>query len=506
MQEIWSKALEHLRATTDRPAFESWLSPIRAIGIELAGDTADQLQLSVPDPYFLDYVESNLYDKICSSVAHAAARPLDVRLLVADPSLMNPALMTPPHVNATTMNAASMNAAPTAINFDTSDAGQSKMAAPHAQAGFDFQPSQSQHRQSQHDQGFAPRSRMTPRQATQLVPSLNFSGFVTGQPNQLAHGAARAVAESITPTFNPLFLYGGVGIGKTHLLHAIGHEVSLRFPERRILYVAAASFIDDFITAIRNKDTSARAQVRDRYRGVDLLLIDDVQFLQGRKATQEEFFHTFNALHQAGKQIVLTSDRFPSELDAFQDRLRSRFAWGLVAEIAAPDRDMRVSILMQKATARRINLPLDVIHYIADHLRNNVRELEGALNKLVLHAKISQRPLDISLTREVLGPVIELPSQRLTIDAIQRATVKHFSLRLTDLKGSKRHKAVVVPRMIAMALARKHTEASYPEIGRVFGGRDHSTVINACKRVKWMMASEPHVQTDVQAIEELLGR
>ncbi len=463
MQEIWSRALEDLRATTDRPAFESWLSPI-----QLVGEHDDQLDLGVPDPYFLDYVTSNLFDRICRSVDRVAHRPMQVRLLVADPSLMAP---EPPTPQAT----ASHRPHPPQVSLDFGDAGDA-----------------------------IPPSR--PRDRDYLVRSLDFGSFVVGQPNQLAHGAAQAVAESDPPTFNPLFLYGGVGIGKTHLLHAIGHEVRQRHPERRILYVAAASFIDDFLNAIRSKDPDDRSRLRDRYRSVDLLLVDDVQFLQGKKKTQEEFFHTFNALHQAGKQIVLASDRFPSELSDFQDRLRSRFAWGLVAEIDAPDRDMRVAILHRKAAAQGMNLSMDVIHYLADHLRNNVRELEGALHKLALHARISQRELDLTLAREVMGPVIELPSQRLTIDAIQRTTAKHFLLKLTDLKGNKRHKAVVTPRMIAMALARKHTESSYPEIGRLFGGRDHSTVISACKRVKWWLSSDSRVQADVQAIEELLGR
>ena len=464
MQEIWSRALEDLRATTDRPAFESWLSPI-----QLVEERDGQLDLGVPDPYFLDYVTSNHYDQICGSVHRAAQRPMQVRLLVADPSLVAP------------------EGSGQASNSDHSNGQQPQTALDFGLPGFEVAPPAQTHRDH-------------------LVRSLDFGSFVVGQPNQLAHGAAQAVAESDPPTFNPLFLYGGVGIGKTHLLHAIGHEVRKRHPQRRILYVAAASFIDDFLNAIRSKDPDERSRLRDRYRSVDLLLIDDVQFLQGKKKTQEEFFHTFNALHQAGKQIVLASDRFPSELSDFQDRLRSRFAWGLVAEIDAPDRDMRVAILNRKASAQGMNLPMDVIHYLADHLRNNVRELEGALHKLALHARISQRELNLSLAREVMGPVIELPSQRLTIDAIQRATAKHFSLKLTDLKGSKRHKAVVTPRMIAMALARKHTESSYPEIGRMFGGRDHSTVISACKRVKWWLSSEPRVQTDVQAIEEMLGR
>ena len=246
--------------------------------------------------------------------------------------------------------------------------------------------------------------------------------------------------------------------------------------------------------------------VRDRYRQVDLLLIDDIQFLQGKEKTQEEFFHTFNALHQSGKQIVMTGDRFPSELDQLEQRLRNRFEWGLVAEIKPPDADLRCAILTRKATQAGIHLPLDVVHYLADHLRNNVRELEGALNKLRAHSRIGNRALDLQLARDVLGPIIDLPGRSLTVDAIQRAVARHFGLRITDLKGDKKHRSVAQPRMIAMCLARKHTELSFPELGRIFGGRDHSTVIHACKRVEWLLQTDNRIQSAVQAIESALGR
>ena len=253
--------------------------------------------------------------------------------------------------------------------------------------------------------------------------------------------------------------------------------------------------------------------MRDLYRdGVDMLLIDDIQFLQGKEKTQEEFFHTFNALHQAGKQVVLTCDRFPSELQQFHDRLRSRFDWGLVAEIAPPDRDLRCAILRQKVQEAGLTVPDDVLTYLAEHLRNNVRELEGALNKLSAHQMLlsraagTQRPIDLALARSVLGPLIELPSRQLTAETIQRATAQHFNLKVTDLKGARRHRNVVVPRMIATHLIRKHTPLSYPDIGRVFGGRDHSTAIHACQKVEWMLQTDPAIQAAVQAIETMLGK
>jgi chromosomal replication initiator protein len=259
---------------------------------------------------------------------------------------------------------------------------------------------------------------------------------------------------------------------------------------------------------------------------VDVLLLDDVQFLQGKEKTQEEFFHTFNALYLAGKQIVLTCDRFPSELHDFQERLRSRFENGLTASIAPPDRELRVAILRQRAAqmsaqyqsqaqsqtlpgadgAANLHVPLDVLYYLADHLRNNVRELEGALHKLFAHARLGKRPIDLGLARAALGPIIELPSRHLTVEVIQRVTAQHFGLRVTDLKGAKRHRGVVVPRMIAVWLTRKHTQASFPEIGRSFGGRDHSTAIHACQKVDWLVQTDPVVQAAIQAIETALGK
>ena len=358
--------------------------------------------------------------------------------------------------------------------------------------------------------------------SSSLVPRFTFGNFVEGESNQLALSAARTVAEHPGETVNPVFLYGGVGLGKTHLLHAIGNAVTARHPHLRVRYVPAETFADDTISAMRSRDASVRVDVRAFYRNVDVLLLDDVQFLQGKEKTQEEFFHTFNALFLAGKQIVLTCDRFPSELHDFHERLRSRFENGLTAGISPPDRDLRVAILRQRAaqhTAARLageagpstdlanqHVPLDVIYYLADHLRNNVRELEGALHKLFAHAKLGKRPIDLALARAALGPIIELPSRHLTVEVIQRVTAQHYGLRVTDLKGAKRHRGVVVPRMVAVWLTRKHTQASFPEIGRSFGGRDHSTAIHACQKIDWLVQTDPAVQSAVQAIETTLGK
>ncbi|MSQ84329.1 MAG: chromosomal replication initiator protein DnaA [Myxococcales bacterium] len=341
----------------------------------------------------------------------------------------------------------------------------------------------------------------------ELTDRFTFAQFVVGKANELATSAALAVAQSPGSLYNPLFVHGGVGLGKTHLLHAIGNWVTASRPDARVRYVAAETFVDDVFSAWNSRDRGARGEVRAHYRdNVDVLLLDDVQFLHSNEKVQEEFFHVFNALHNAGKQIVLSSDRYPSELQGLHDRLRSRFGWGLVAELTPPDRDLRIAILRRKAQDMQLGLPTDVVLYLADHLRNNVRELEGALHKLAAHARMGRRAIDLGLARSALGPLIELPCHNLTAEVIQRVTAQHFGIKITDLKGGKRHRGVVVPRMIAMHLVRKHTSASFPEIGRLFGGRDHTTVMHGCRKMLLDVAAKMEVQAAVQAIETALGK
>jgi chromosomal replication initiator protein len=438
---------------------DSWFAPI-----SLLEHNDERVRLAVPDEQFKEYLYEHHFERIRASLQAIVGDEIEVELCTASSHLGG-------------RQRASSSGRRSAIK-----SGPLQGILPLAGAG---KPN---------------------RRADQLIDFLTFDSFVVGHSNELAHAAAIAVSEAPSTTFNPLFLHGGVGIGKTHLLHAIGLAVRARLPEYRILYVPSASYIDDTISAIRSSSTTARTKLRERYRDIDLLLIDDIQFMQGKEKTQEEFFHTFNALHQGRKQIIFTSDRFPSELDNFQDRLRSRFAWGLVAEIQAPDREMRIAILQRKAKAARLTLPLDVTHYLSDHLRNNVRELEGALNKLMAHGRISDRPIDMSLAHDVLAPIIELPSRSLTTETIQRAIAKQFGLEITDLKGGKRTRRVVHPRMIAMYLVRKHTEHSYPEIGQAFGGRDHSTAINAYKKISWRLKHDIVLQSNVQALELSLGK
>jgi chromosomal replication initiator protein len=332
---------------------------------------------------------------------------------------------------------------------------------------------------------------------------------VVGPTNQFAHAAARMVAEAPASRWNPLFIYGGVGLGKTHLLHAIGHEVHRQHPEWLVSFVTCEQFVTDFIGSMmhqkRSSGGSSMEEFRARYRTApDVLLVDDIQFLSNKDSSQDEFFHTFNILHYAHKQIVLTSDKLPAELPGVEDRLRSRFTWGLIAEVETPDLETRVAILKRKAESERVDLPDEVALYLAAHIKTNVRELEGALLRLAARASFQGQSISVELARDALAKLIANASTGLTIEAVQREVASYFDVKLHDLKGPKRHRAVAHPRMVAMYLARKLTKMSYPEIGSRFGGKDHSTVISAVRKIERLCSEDPSVRSVVGTIESHL--
>lgn len=321
-----------------------------------------------------------------------------------------------------------------------------------------------------------------------LNPRYTFDTFVIGESNRFAHAASLAVAEAPARAYNPLFVYGGVGLGKTHLMHAIGHFVLSRYPQMKVLYLSCEKFTNDFISSIQQRKT---AEFRARYRSIDLLLVDDIQFLAGKEQTQEEFFHTFNALHEANKQIILSSDRPPKEIATLEDRLRSRFEWGLITDIQPPDFETRVAILRQKAETENFRIPLELTSYLAARINSNIRELEGALIRIMAYVSFSKRQVTRELIDEVLkGLFPEDKAKALSIVDIQKVVAAHFGLKLDDLTAKKRTRAVSLPRQIAMYLSRKHTDASLPRIGDEFGGRDHTTVIHACEKIEESLASE----------------
>ncbi|HWP35427.1 MAG TPA: chromosomal replication initiator protein DnaA, partial [Thermodesulfobacteriota bacterium] len=335
-----------------------------------------------------------------------------------------------------------------------------------------------------------------------LNPAYTFDTFVVGAGNQFAHAACLAVGQGAARTYNPLFLYGGVGLGKTHLITAIGHAVLARQPAARVLYLSAERFTNDLITALR---LERMPEFHNRYRNAcDVLLVDDIQFIAGKERTQEEFFHTFNALHAAGKQIVLTSDRFPKEIAGLEERLRTRFEWGLIADIQPPDVETKVAILKKKAEASGLALPDDVALLLASSTSSNVRELEGLLTRLCAHVELTGRALTLELAREVLRELQPKPTRELTVEDVQRAVASFYNLRVADLKSQRRLKVVTLPRQIAMYLARTCTKASFPEIGARFGGKDHSTVIHAVRQIEARLKQDLALRRTIESLRASL--
>jgi chromosomal replication initiator protein len=313
-----------------------------------------------------------------------------------------------------------------------------------------------------------------------LSPRYSFDTFIVGSSNQFAHAACRAVAEAPSRSYNPLFLYGGVGLGKTHLMHAIGQYVLTHSPGLKLTYISAERFMNEVINAIRYDRI---LEFRERYRGVDVLLVDDIQFIVGKERTQTEFFHTFNALHDAQKQIVLSSDCPPHQISELEERLRSRFEWGLIADLQAPDLETKIAILKRKAEGEGIPLPDDVALYIAGRIKSNIRELEGSLIRLLAYASLTGKDISMTLAQEVLRDVLRSDERAVTIDMIQKFVADYYQLKLVDLKSRNNSKSIAMPRQVAMYLCKALTSASLPEIGRSFGGKHHSTVIHSIRKV-----------------------
>ena len=338
--------------------------------------------------------------------------------------------------------------------------------------------------------------------AAQLNPRYTFDAFVFGSGNQFAHAACQAVAERPSKAYNPLFLYGGVGMGKTHLMQAIGHEIKRRTPQSAICYVSSEKFTNEMINSLRY---DKMISFRDKFRTMDVLLIDDIQFLVQKERTQEEFFHTFNALHESMKQIVIASDRPPKELAEFEDRLRSRFEWGLIADIQPPDLETKVAILQKKAEQERVTLPVDVALFIASNIRSNVRELEGALIRLVAHSSLIGAQITLPYTQQVLKNFIDSQARKVTIESIQKAVAEQFGLRLVEIKSKNNSRSIVYPRQIAMYLAKHLTEASLPEIGRQFGGKHHTTVLHSVDKIEQVRKDDKDLNRLLNKLTEQLG-
>ncbi len=434
----WVQILSALEKKINRHSYDTWLKPTRFSHLN-----GDVLVIRVPTPEFR-HIGDKYADLIQEAMDKLALDFKDVQFVTAeeDPTAPKPENVRPEG-----------GFAPASVS---SPAAARTNALPGSQARFDWE------------------------SAAQLNQRYTFTNFVIGAGNQFAHAAAQAVAEKPSKAYNPLFLYGGVGMGKTHLMQAIGHEVKKHAPHASICYLSSEKFTNEMINSLRyDKMTS----FRDKFRNVDVLLIDDIQFLAGKERTQEEFFHTFNALHESMKQIVIASDRPPKELSEIEDRLRSRFEWGLIADIQPPDLETKVAILQKKAESEKVTLPTDVALFIAQNVRTNVRELEGALIRLVAYCSLTGTEVTISMAQQVLRNFIESQARKITIESIQKAVAEQFGMRVAEIKAKNNARAVVVPRQIAMYLAKQLTECSLPEIGRQFGGKHHTTVMHSVEKI-----------------------
>jgi chromosomal replication initiator protein len=444
---IWHAALESIRSRVTRENFATYFEPLRFVSLE-----EGLLRLEVDDPFFGDWVRDHYADLLRDAASAAAGESVRVEIRVA---LRLAATPVPAPVEPVR----------TVAEVASSDRDEPPLL---------------------------------------LNPHYTFDTFVVGPSNQFAHAASESVANQPARAYNPLFIYGGTGLGKTHLLHAIAHRILAHDPSTRVAYVSAEEFTNQVVKGISRQEMD---KFRERYRaGCDVLLVDDVHVLAGRERTQEEFFYTFNALHAAQKQIVLTSDRFPQEMPGLEERLRSRFQWGLIADIKAPELETRVAILKRKAERDRISLTDDIAFFLAQHIWRNVRALEGALIQLAAYASLTGRPMTQALAREALRHLLEGQEKAITVESIQKLVAEHFDVKVTDLRGQRRHRVIAHPRSIAMYLCRKHTQASFPQIGERFGGKDHSTVIAAVRKVEKGLSGDAALRNEVEALERKLPR
>ncbi len=454
-QEKWSRVRSRLRSEFGDATFNSWLKPLR-----LDDASEGRLTISVPTRFMRDWVISNYADRI-----HALWRGEDAGVHSVDIL-----------VRAAAAGALSQTAPAAGAG---AGAGRSRGRSPAPSSG-----------------------EINGELGARLDPRFTFENFVVGKSNELAHAAARRVAESPTVPFNPLFLYGGVGLGKTHLMHAIAWLIRERDAERKVIYLSAEKFMYQFIRALRYKDTMSFKQ---EFRSVDVLMIDDVQFISGKESTQEEFFHTFNALVDQNRQVVISGDRSPSNLDGMEERMRSRLGWGLVADIHATDYELRLGILQSKAELVDAgNLPPQVLEFLAHRITSNVRELEGALNRVLAFSSLVGRSITIETTQEVLQDLLRSNDRRVTIEDIQKRVAQHYNIRLADMHTSRRARAVARPRQVAMYLAKQLTSRSLPEIGRKFGGRDHTTVMHAVKKIEELRTSDGTMAEDIDLLRRML--
>lgn len=442
IDSLWDQTLIKIQKKISKPSFETWLKATKAYALQ--GDT---LTITAPNEFARDWLEERYSKLIAGILLELTGEELEAKFII------------PP-------NHDEPNVAPSTKKVKKQE--------------------EDQHDFSQH----------------MLNTKNTFDTFVIGSGNRFAHAASLAVAEAPAKAYNPLFIYGGVGLGKTHLMHAIGHYVLEHNPQAKVVYLSSEKFTNEFINSIRDNKAG---EFRDKYRSVDVLLIDDIQFLAGKESTQEEFFHTFNALHEESKQIVISSDRPPKEIPTLEDRLRSRFEWGLITDITPPDLETRIAILRKKAKADGLDIPNEVMLYIANQIDSNIRELEGALIRVVAYSSLINKDINADLAAEALKDIIPSSKPRIiTIHEIQKTVGEHYNVKLEDFKAKKRTKSVAFPRQIAMYLSRELTDSSLPKIGDEFGGRDHTTVIHAHEKISKLLLTDSQLQHQIKEIQDQL--
>ena len=456
----WERVRERLRTSYGEAIFKSWLQPLK-----LADVKNGQVMITVPTRFMREWIVTHYADNILRFWCQEDQTVHSVDIFVKpEPVAVSPGVPLPQSQQPQGgLEAAMMGAA------------------------------------ANEDKPFNPDTISAP-----LDPRYTFENFVVGKPNELAHAAARRVAESATVTAgaNPLFLYGGVGLGKTHLMHAIAWHIRKTDPARKVVYLSAEKFMYMFVRALRTKDTMA---FKEYFRSVDVLMVDDVQFISGKDSTQEEFFHTFNALIDQHKQLIITGDRSPADLEGMEERVRSRLGWGLVADIHTTTYELRLGILQSKLEKMpNANVPLRVLEFLAHKITSNVRELEGALNRVVAHGTLVGTPITLENTQEVLHDILRANDRRITIEDIQKKVAAHYNIKVSDMHSARRSVAIARPRQIAMYLAKKLTTKSLPEIGRKFGGKDHTTVMHAVKRIDELSRDDKEFADDVELLMRML--
>jgi len=476
--ESWASVRNRLRTEMGEAAYRSWLKPL-----VLAGVRNGAVRLAVPSRFMRDWVSSNYKTRIIELWADEDSAVDGVEIVVQPPSRPEPKaaigrLDAPAKPRAQSFQAKSPQSAPAYSQTE-----QMRLSA---QRG---------------DEGLYESPNAMNDISAPLDPRFTFDNFVVAKSNELAYAAARRVAEAKRAPFNPLFLYSGVGLGKTHLMHGIAWHIKAQHPKKRVIYLSAEKFMFQFVRALRTKDTVA---FKEQFRSVDVLMIDDVQFIGGREATQEEFFHTFNALVDQNRQVVISADKSPSDLEGVEERMRSRLGWGLVADIHPTTYELRLGILQAKAEAFEHEIPVKVLEFLAHKITSNVRELEGALNRIMAHAILVGRPISLETAQEVLHDLLRANDRKVTIEEIQKRVAEHFNIRIADMHSARRARAVARPRQIAMWLAKQLTTRSLPDIGRKFGNRDHTTVMHAVKKVEELKALDAAFCEDVDMLRRML--